>query len=175
MSSFRGKPQAAPFVGPPWYVAAAWLLVAVVAQATLVHAVAIHGVVPSFVLVVVVWYGIRVDALRAALYGLAAGICEDALSASSGAAWTISTLLAAVTVSVLSRGFFADSVPLASAFTVIATLLRALVFWMMMWFEGYPAGLGAMHAREALLAATLNAAVMIGATLIARRVGVRAA
>lgn len=175
MSSFRGKPQAAPFVGPPWYLAAAWLLAAVVAQATIVHAVAIRGIVPSLVLVVVVWYAIRVDALRAAVYGLTAGVCEDALSASTGAAWTISTLVAAVTVSVLSRGFFADSVPLASAFTAIATLLRALLFWTIMSFEGYPAGLGAMHAREALVAAGLNVAVMISATLIARRVGERAA
>lgn len=175
MSLFRGKPQAAPFVGPPWQVAAAWLLGAVVVQATLVHDVAIRGVVPSVVLVVVVWYAIRVDVLRAAAYGLAAGLCEDALAATTGAAWTISTLSAAIGAGLLSRGFFADSVPLAATVTVIATLLRALIFWTCMSLGGYPPGLGAMHAREALLAAAFNALLMIAATLLARRLGTRSA
>ncbi len=175
MSSFRGKPQAAPFVGPRWYVAAAWLAAAVVVQSTLVHDVAIRGVVPSVVLAVVVWYALRVDVLRAATYGLAAGLCEDALSATTGAAWTISTLVAAVTAGILSRGFFADSVPLAAAITIIATLLRALLFWAIMSFEGYPPGLGAMHAREALVAAVLNAALIVAATLVVRRISPRAA
>ena len=174
MSLFRGKPQAAPFAGPPWHVAAAWLIAAVIAQATLVHAVSIRGVVPSVVLAVVVWYALRVDVLRAAIYGLAAGLCEDVLAANTGAAWTISTLAAAVTAGILSRGFFADSIPLAAAITIVATLLRALLFWTIMSFEGYPGGLGMMHAREALLAAAFNAALIVAATLAVRRIGPRA-
>jgi rod shape-determining protein MreD len=173
--SFRGKPQSAPFVGPPWYVAALWLLVAVVVQTTIVHDLAIRSVVPSLVLVVVVWYAIRVDALRAAFFGLAAGLCDDVLSPQTGASWTLSTLFTSVVTSILSRGFFADSVPLAAAVTAIATLLRALLFWTFMSLGGYPAGLGAMHAREALLAAALNVVVMTAATLVSRRFGERAA
>jgi rod shape-determining protein MreD len=175
LSSFRGKPHVAPFVGPPWHVAAVWLLAAVTAQATVVHYIAVRGVVPSLVLVVVVWYAIRVDVRRAALYGLAAGLCEDVLAAQTGAAWTISTIAASALISFLSRGFFADSIPLAAAVTVIATLVRALLFWTIMSFEGYPAGLGAMHLREALLAAAINVAVMIAAMLAARRFNERTA
>ena len=70
-----------------------------IAQATLVHSLAIRTVVPSLVLVVVVWYAIRVDARRAAVYGLVAGFCEDALSAQTGAAWMISTSLSALLAS----------------------------------------------------------------------------
>ena len=73
-----------------------------------------------------------------------------------------------------SRGFFADSIPLAATVTVIATLIRALLFWTVMSLEGYPAGLGAMHLREALFAALLNVVVMIAAILVARRFDVRA-
>ncbi|MBV8372287.1 MAG: rod shape-determining protein MreD [Candidatus Eremiobacteraeota bacterium] len=175
MSSSRGKPHVAPFVGPPWHVAAAWLLLAVLAQATVVHYVAIRGVVPSLVLVVVVWYAVRVDVRRAALFGLAAGLCEDVLAGSTGGAWTIATIATALLASVLSRGFFADSIPLAAAVTVIAALLRALLFWTVMSFEGYPPGLGTMHAREALLAAALNVVVMIAAMVLARRFDVRTA
>jgi rod shape-determining protein MreD len=169
LSSSRSKPHDAPFVGPPWYVAAAWVAAAVVAQTTIVHALAIRNVVPSLVLVVVIWYAIRVDARRAAVYGLAAGLCEDALSAGTGASWMISTGVVAVVASMLSRGFFADSIPLVTAMTIGATLLRALLFWTIMAIGGYPGGLGAMHLREALFAAALNVMVVVAAMLVARR------
>jgi rod shape-determining protein MreD len=175
LSSSRSKPHVAPFVGPPWHIAAAWLLLAVLAQATIVHYLAVRGVVPSLVLVVVVWYAVRVDVRRAALYGLAAGLCEDVLASTTGAAWTLSTIATATLASVLSRGFFADSIPLAAAVTVIATLVRALLFWTIMSFEGYPPGLASMHLRQALLATALNVAVMIVAMLVARRFNVRTA
>jgi rod shape-determining protein MreD len=163
------KPHVAPFVGPAWYVAAAWLCAAVLAQATVVHYIAIRNVVPSFVLVVVLWYAVRVDARRAAIYGLVAGLCEDALSPQTGAAWTIATSLSALLASWLSRGFFADSVPLATAIVAIATLVRALCFWIVMALSGYPSGLGTLHFHEALLQAALNALIMVAAILVVRR------
>jgi rod shape-determining protein MreD len=169
-SSRTPKPHVAPFVGPAWYVAAAWLALAVLVQGTIVHYLAIRNVVPSFVLVVVVWYAMRVDARRAALYGLVAGLCEDALAAQTGVAWTISTTVSAVIASVLSRGFFADSIPLVVAVTAAVTLIRALLFWIVMAFNGYPPGLGAMHFREALIEAPLNVAIIVVAMLVARRV-----
>lgn len=171
MSSSRSKPHVPPFVGPPWFVAAAWLAGALVVQTTLVHYAAIHTVVPSLVLLVVVWYAMRVNAGRAALYGLIAGLCEDALSLQTGAAWTISTCAAAVLASLLSRGFFADSIPFATTIVVVATLVRALVFWVAMALSGYPPGLGAIHFHEALFACALNAAAMAIAMLAVRRFG----
>lgn len=138
-------------------------------QATLVHYIAIRDVVPSLVLVIVIWYAVRADALRAAIYGLAAGLCEDALSPQTGAAWTIATSLSALLASRLSRGFFADSVPLATTIVVIATLVRALVFWIVRALSGYPAGLGTLHFHQALLQAGFNAVIMIAAILIVRR------
>lgn len=169
MSSFRSKPHVAPFVGPPWYIAAAWLFAALVAQGTIVHAWAIRTVEPSLVLIVVVWYAIRVDARRAVVYGFLAGLCEDALSPGTGAAWMISTGAAAVIASLLSRGFFSDSVPLSGAITAVATLVRALIFWIVMALSGYPAGLGTMHLHEALFEAVFNATIVVAAVLFVRR------
>ena len=169
MSSSRSKPHDAPFVGPPWYVAAAWLAGAVIAQTTVVHELAIRNVVPSFVLAVVVWYAVRVNARRAAIFGAIAGLCEDALSAGTGASWMIATGITSLVASVLSRGFFADSIALVAAVAFGATLLRALLFWIAMSLGGYPAGLGMMHLHEALFAALLNAAVIMVAMLVARR------
>jgi rod shape-determining protein MreD len=173
LSSFRSsqppKSHAAPFVGPPWYVAGIVLAAALVAQSTIVHYLAVRNVVPSFVLVAVIWYAIRADALRAALYGLVAGLCEDALAAQTGAAWTVATSFGAFVASVLSRGFFADSIPLVVFMTFGITLLRALLFWIVVGFAGYPGGLGMLHLHQALVQAALNVAVMVVAMLIIRR------
>ena len=133
------------------------------------HYAAVRGVVPSLVLVVVVWYAIRVDARRAVLYGLAAGLCEDALSAGTGAAWTIATSVSALLASVLSRGFFADSIPLVIVITIVTTLVRALLYWVVAAIGGYPPGLAAVHLHEAVIASALNAVVMVVAMLLGRR------
>jgi rod shape-determining protein MreD len=171
LSSSRNRPRRnfAAYAGPQWHVVALWLLLALVLQATLVHYLAFRGVAPSLVLVVVVWFSIRLGPRRAAVYGLIAGICEDVLAAQTGAAWTISTTLTATLTSLLSRGFFADSIPLVSAVMAIATLLRALLFWIVMSLEGYPAGLAGLHFHQALWQALFNAAVMALSMLAARR------
>ena len=165
----RSKIHEAPFSGPRWWVAAAWLAGALLAQATLAHYIAIRGVVPSFVLVAVVWYAIRVDSRRAAVYGLAAGLFEDILATGTGGAWTIATTLVAIVAGTLSRGFFADSIPLVTALIALATLVRNLLFWIVMGFEGYPSGLGVMHFHQALWQALLNAACMAIVMLLTRR------
>lgn len=169
LSLSRDKRHVAPFVGPRWYVAAAWLFGAAVVQTTLGHSLSIRTAVPSFVLVVVVWYAVRVDAVRAATFGLAAGLVEDGLAVTTGAAWTISTLVTAVVVSLLSRGFFADSIPLAAVATAVATLLRSLLFWTIASLEGFPPGLATSHFHQALLATAMNVATMIVAMLAMRR------
>jgi rod shape-determining protein MreD len=154
---------------PPWYISAGWLVLALVVQVSFMRHVAIRGVEPSLVLVAVVWYAIRVEPWRAAIYGLLAGVAEDALAYGTGGAWTISTTGIALLVSFLSRGFFADSLPLVATITFFATLVRQLIFWVTMAFEGYPPGLGMMHFHEALLQGVFNAAVMMVVMLVNRR------
>ncbi len=138
-------------------------------QTTFAHLLQIRDAEPSFVLVAVVWYALRVDALRAATYGLAAGLFEDALAGTTGAAWTIATLLGAVAASLSSRGFFADSIPLAALVTGLATLLRALLFWTTLSLQGYPPGLAPQHFHQALIGSALNVCVMVVAMLAMRR------
>ena len=133
------------------------------------HYAIIRNAEPSFVLVAVVWFAIRVNTRRAAIYGLAAGLCEDLLSTATGGAWTISTTLVAIIAGTLSRGFFADSLPLVSLITAIATLLRSLIFWIVMGFEGYPTGLATTHFHQALWEALFNAILMIVVMLAVRR------
>lgn len=163
------KRRFASYAGPQWHIVALVLLAAIVVQATLLHFVAIRGAIPSLVLVAVVWFAIRVDVRRALIYGLFAGVCEDVLAAGTGGAWTISTTITAVLTSLLSRGFFADSIPIVAAATGVATLVRALIFWTVMSLEGYPGGLAGVHFHQALWQALLDVVVMIVAMLVVRR------
>jgi rod shape-determining protein MreD len=158
---------------PAWYVSAGWLVLALIAQVSIAHHLAVRNVEPSFVLVAVVWYAIRVEPWRAAAYGAIAGLAEDALAYGTGGAWTISTTAVAILGSLISRGFFADSLPLVATITFSATLVRQLIFWVVMAFEGYPPGLGMMHFHEALLEGVFNAAVMMAVMLVNRRLDSR--
>ena len=160
-------------MGPRWWVAALWLAAALIAQATILHYIVIRGAEPNVVLVAVVWYAIRVNARHAAVYGLIAGIMLDMISGHSGGAWTISTTIVAIVAGALSRGFFADSIPLVGAITAVATLFDMLIFWIVRGFEGYPSGLAGMQAHQALIQAVLNAIVISIGTLIVRRFDTR--
>ena len=152
------------------------LAAALLLQTQLLHAFAIHGATVSLVLIVVVYESLRGPMPRAALIGLIAGLAEDALSAGTGAGWTIATTLTAAAVNLLGRWFFADA-PIAGAVVVaIATLLRRLVFWVVMALEGYPPGYARLHLHQALWEALVNAIVAavvlsIGRTMRERRLG----
>ena len=151
---------------------------ALLAQIEIVHFLTWHRAEPSFVLIAVVWYTLRTDLRRAAFFGFAAGLCEDLLggavtAAGTGGAWTISTTLTALLVSSLSQRFFSDSLPVAAAATVAATLFRRWIFWTVMSLEGYPRGYGGVHFREALWEALFNVAAMVVVVLIARFVEAR--
>lgn len=161
-------------MGPSWWSAALWLAAALFFQITFARFLTFRDATPSAVLVVVVWYAIRVDTRRAAIYGLAAGLCTDLLATGTGGAFTISTTLVAVFAGLFSRNFFADSLPLAATMAAVVTLLRSALFWTMMAWEGYPGGLGVVHLHQAIWEALFNAALMILGTLAARRLGIYA-
>lgn len=182
MSSFRsseptgvrintrtGPPSAAPITAPVWWVAALYLLVALLAQIEILHFFSFRGAQLSVVLVVVVWYALHSDIRAAAIFGLVAGVCEDALSAQTGGAWTISTTVAALFTNYLTRWFFADSPAVVAGVVICATLLRRMIFWVVMALEGYPTGFARLHLHQAMWEALLNAVFAIAAILIARR------
>lgn len=133
----------------------------------------LRGAELSIVLVVVVWYALHADLRRAAIFGLIAGLVEDAFSTQTGAAWSISTTATAAAVSLLSRWFFADSIPAAAAVTAVATLLRRMIFWIAMALFGYPPGYARLHLHQALWEALLNALFIAAAMLAARHLEAR--
>jgi rod shape-determining protein MreD len=138
------------------------------------HYVRIRNVEPNLVLVGVVWYAIRVDAWRAAAFGLVGGFAEDLLAYGTGGAWTVSMTAVALLASTITRGFFADSIPLVATITLAATVVQRLIFWVTMGFEGYPSGLGMMHFHDALFEALLNALMMMVVMIVNRRIDTNA-
>ena len=139
------------------------------------HYLNVRGGQISIVLVVVVWYALHADLRRAAAFGLIAGLCEDALGTQTGAAWTISTTLTALFANLLSRWFFADSIPVMAGAVFGATLLRQMLFWIVMALQGYPAGYAGVHFHQALWASLLNALFISAALAVARRIEERPA
>ncbi|HKU66591.1 MAG TPA: hypothetical protein VJP85_02340 [Candidatus Baltobacteraceae bacterium] len=164
----RTGPASAPIVAPAWWTAALYLLIALLAQLELMHYITFRGAEASAVLVVVVWYALRADPLHAAAFGLVAGLCEDIFSAQTGIAWTTATPLDAIFVAWLSRWFFADSIPILAGVVIVATLLRRMLFWIVMALQGYPAGYARLHLHEALWEALLNAVLVTVLLLLAR-------
>lgn len=164
----RTGPADTPFTGPEWWVAALYLIVALIAQIELLHFFQFRGAGLSVVLVVVVWFALRSDMLGAAAYGLAAGLLEDIFSAQTGGAWTVSTTIVAVVANYSTRWFFADSIPVIAGMVVVATLLRRMLFWVVMAIGGYPPGYARLHLHQALWEALINAVFAAIALLLVR-------
>jgi rod shape-determining protein MreD len=153
----RSGPASATLTTPQWWRAGIYLFTAIIVQIDLMHYVTFRGAEPSAVLVSVVWYALRADLAQAAAFGVIAGLCEDIFSAQTGVAWTLATPITAILVSWLSRWFFSDSVPILAAVTLLATLLRRMIFWVVMALQGYPPGYARLHFHQALWEALLNA------------------
>lgn len=163
-----GNGPETPYVGPPWWLAAIWLLAALLFQMIFAHWFSIRGVVPSAVLVAVVYYALRVDSRRAALFGLVSGLCEDLISTGTGGSWTVATMLVGLGASLLSRNFFSDSLLLSASVAAVATIVRDAVYWIVRSIEGYPTGLAGLHFHQMLWQALLNAALIVVVILLCR-------
>lgn len=149
------------------------LLVAAIAQATVLHAISIRGAVFSPVLVLVVWYTLEAQAERALPFALIAGLCTDALSGGTGGAWTIATVLTALVVIFVKYRFAPEDTWFIVALTGVATLARDAFFWVTMYLSGYPVGLATAHFHTALWQALLNAlliAALAGPIRVVREV-----
>lgn len=161
------------FTGPVWWVAALWLLGALLMQVEVAHYLMWRGAEFSFVLVLVVWYAMHADARRAAVFGAIAGLLEDATGTLTGGSWTISTTVTALAANLVARRFFADSVLVLTIVAFACTLLRRLLFWVLMAVTmSYPPGHARQHFHEALYTAVMNAGLMaVVAALRARAEG----
>jgi rod shape-determining protein MreD len=132
-----------------------------IAEGTFLHGFALRGVVASPVFVFVVWYALRADLERTLLFALFAGVLTDGLSAGTGGAWTIATLISTVVIAIVRRIASTEELWFVLALTAVSTLLRNAMFWLAMYFAGFPVGLATVHFHTAVWQAFLNACIML--------------
>lgn len=160
-----GETSAPQFVAEPpvwWHVALA-LGAALTVQSTLAPILAFRGATPSFVLLVVAWYGVRTGTLRGLTFGLIAGACEDALSGTTGAAWTFATALAGLLFGRLARTWLADTQLVIVPGVALVTLVRYGAVALILQLEGRPLAMALEHLPAVLWQALLDALVAFAA------------
>jgi len=156
-SSLHGREPETPYRYPAWWHVTLALLLALALQASVLSRLRWNDVPPSAVLLIVVWYSVRLGPQRAAILGLLAGLCEDLLSGTTGGSWTIATLAAALLAALLSQSFFSDSPLLYAALAFVATFVRNAVFWALMQLTGSPFAWSTLHYHDAIRQAILDA------------------
>ncbi len=142
--------------GPDFWRSAGLVALAVLVQTIFEPLLIVRNGVPSFVTIAVVLYTLRAGARRGALLGLVAGVLTDAV-AGTGGAWTMAYVLLAFACGAVARGFFADGLVPPSLFVGAAVVVRGVLFWAIMSFEGYPRGFGTTHLHAALESGALTA------------------
>ncbi len=184
--SFRINPRSdawgAPLVpmpdAPPWWATALALFAALLLQAQAGSFLTFRNATPGFVLLLVLWYGLRTDMLGGFIAGALAGGCEDALAGWTGAAWTVSTAFAGLFAGRVAGTVASESRTWLVPFVALASLLRYALFALVLRFEGRSLPLPAGHLHQALWQAALNALLaFLALTFVPRlrvsRVGLR--
>lgn len=142
--------------GPAFWPSVAFVALAAFVQTAFAPWLMVREGMPSFVTIVVVLYTLRAGARRGTLLGLVAGVLSDAL-AGTGGAWTLAYTLLAPACGAVARGFFADGLLPPSLFVGVAVVVRSVIFWTVLSFEGYPRGYGTVHLHAALESGALTA------------------
>jgi rod shape-determining protein MreD len=184
--SFRISPRSdvsgAPLVpapdAPAWWATALALAGALLLQSEIGGFLNLRGAAPGFVVLFVLWYGLRTDLTGGLLIGTLAGLCEDALAGWTGGAWTIATGLVGALAGVAAGTPLSESRTRLVPAVVAATLLRYALFALTLRVEGRVQGLPVTHFHAALWQAALDGVLAyLALTFVPRlrvsRVGLR--
>ena len=115
------------------------IAVAVVLQSTLLHWVAIRGVIPDLGLVILVFVAIRRGSMTAQLSGFATGVVQDFLSLSPLGFHAFIRTLVGFLYGLTVGSIFVDPILMPVILTIIATLIKGLVSSVLVSFLSIPA------------------------------------
>lgn len=159
LGPFGGAPPALVFDPPAWWKVGLALLVALLLQTTVVPHFAFRGAVPSLVLLVVLWYGLRTNVASGLVFGTIAGAFEDALSGWTGAAWTISSAIVGALAGRTAGTVVTESRLWLVPYVALATIVRYGIATVVLRSEEHALALPALHAHELVWQALLNALI----------------
>ena len=115
------------------------IALAVVLQSTLLHWVAIRGVIPDLGLIILVFVAIRRGSMTAQLSGFAAGIVEDFLSLSPLGFHAFIRTVVGFLYGLTVGSIFVDPILMPLILTIVATLFKALISSLLVNFLSIPA------------------------------------
>ena len=112
---------------------------AIVLQSTLLHWVAIRGVIPDLGLIILVFVAIRRGSMTAQLSGFATGVVEDVLSLSPLGFHAFVRTVVGFLYGLTVGSIFVDPILMPVVLTIIATLFKALISSLLVSFLAIPA------------------------------------
>ena len=115
------------------------IALAVVLQSTLLHWVAIRGVIPDLGLIILVFVAIRRGSMTAQLSGFATGMIEDVLSLSPLGFHAFIRTLVGFLYGLTVGSIFVDPILMPVLLTIVATLFKALISSLLVSFLSIPA------------------------------------
>ena len=115
------------------------IALAVVLQSTLLHWVAIRGVIPDLGLIILVFVAIRRGSMTAQLSGFTAGIVEDFLSLSPLGFHAFIRTVIGFLYGLTVGSIFVDPILMPLILTIVATLFKALISSLLVSFLSIPA------------------------------------
>ncbi len=115
------------------------IAVAVVLQSTLLHWVAVRGVIPDLGLIVLVFVAIRRGSMTAQLSGFASGVVEDVLSLSPLGFHAFIRTIVGFLYGLTEGSIFVDPILMPVILIIIATLFKALISSLLVAFLSIPA------------------------------------
>lgn len=115
------------------------IVLAIVLQSTLLHWVAVRGVIPDLGLIVLVFVAIRRGSMTAQLSGFASGVVEDVLSLSPLGFHAFIRAAVGFLYGLTEGSIFVDPILMPVILIIIATLFKALISSLLVAFLSIPA------------------------------------
>jgi rod shape-determining protein MreD len=115
------------------------IALAVVLQSTLLHWVAIRGVIPDLGLIILVFAAIRRGSMTAQLSGFATGVIEDFLSLSPLGFHAFIRTVIGFLYGLTVGSIFVDPILMPVILTIVATLFKALISSLLVGLLAIPA------------------------------------
>jgi len=143
-----------------WWQLALVLAGALVFQSTIAPHLLVRGTFPSLVCLIVVWFGLRSGTAAGAVFGLIAGLAEDALG-TSGAAWTVSTAIVGALAGRLGSTAIVESLWLLVPTYGALGIMRFAIFSIAMKLQGTPVPLIGPHWHAELWRALFESGIAL--------------
>ncbi len=115
------------------------IALAVVLQSTLLHWIAVRGVIPDLGLIVLVFVAIRRGSMTAQLSGFVSGVVEDVLSLSPLGFHAFIRTVVGFLYGLTEGGIFVDPILMPVILIIIATIFKALISSLLVVFLSIPA------------------------------------